>query len=233
MKIFSNKTRLFKSILTVSAAIAVIITTSCLSNAQKADLPPTYVAVKHNGAVLLTAPKAGASTVAPLKMGEIYRLIGEPVGKYVKARNIATGAEGYLETAVVNHTDSPLTSPTPADEEVSEPLLVNVETFGQGESIVGWDFWKAPDGSIRVIESRTVVYNDGRARANQSYYKATAMDGYLLVTESVDYGAENGTKLETPIIIWHDIVDNAGVFIDGKLYAPNNPGGIDTDDWDN
>lgn len=225
------KTYIFKSSAITATVFAALISVSCGSNAQKADMPETYAVVKLNGADLMAAPKADATTVSPLKMGEIYSLTEEPTDGFVKARNIATGAEGYIDTMVINRTDAPLTSPQPADEEVTEPLLVNVDVFEQGESIVGWDFWKTPDGGIRVIENRSVVYNDGRARANQFYYKATPKDGYLLVTESVEYGEENGTKLDTPIIIWQDIVDNTGVFIDGKLYAPNNPGGFDTDDW--
>lgn len=216
-----------------SAAVVAIalISLSCSSNAQKSATPEKYAVVKLNGANLMSAPKTDAQTVAPLKMGEIYSLTEEPSGNYVKGRNIATGAEGYIETRILNPVEGALTQPTPADEEVSDPMLVNIETFESGESIVSWDFWKTPDGGIRVIENRSVVYNDGRARANQFYYKATIKDGYLLVTESVEYGEENGTKLDTPIIIWHDVLDNAGVYIDGTFYAPSNPGGFDTDDW--
>lgn len=192
----------------------------------------TYVVVKLNGADLMAEPTAEAQKVAPLKMGEIYCVTEAPNNGYVKGRNIATGAEGYLESLVVFQPNYPLTAPKLADEEVTEPLLVNVDVFEQGELIVGWDFWKTPDGGIRVIENRSAVYNDGRMQSNQFYYKAEAKNGYLLVTESVEYGENNGTKLETPIIIWQDIVDNAGVYIDGKLYAPRTPDGLDTDGWE-
>lgn len=226
--------RIFKSSAIAATVCAALVSASFGCNAQKADQPEAYVTIKLNGADLKTAPKSGSTTVAPLKMGEIYSLTEEPKNGFVKARNIATGTEGYIDTLIINHIDSPLTSPQPADEEVSEPLLVNREMFEQGEAIVKWDFWKTPDGGIRVIEERSVVYNDGRARAQQFYYKGTLKDGYLLVTESVQHGEENGTKLDTPIIIWQDVADNAGVYIDGKFYYPNdpdNPGGFDTDDW--
>lgn len=227
-------TNIFRSSAITAIAFAALVSVSFGCNAQKADHAETYVTIKLNGADLKTAPKSGAATVAPLKMGEIYSLTEKPEGGFVKARNIATGAEGYIDTLVINHVDGPLTSPQPADEEVSEPLLVNVDVFEQGESIVRWDFWKTPDGGIRVIEDHSVVYNNGRARARQFFYNATLKDGYLLVTESVEDGQENGTKLDTPIIIWQDVVDDAGVYIDGKFYCPrdpDNPGGFDTDDW--
>lgn len=212
-------------------SIALLLT-SCSSNAQTAEQPETYVVVKQNGVNLMSSPKADAKSIAPALMGEIYALTENPKDGYVKVRNIATSVEGYIDTMAVNHPQYPLTSPQLADGEVDEPLLINTETFEQGESVTGWDFWKAADGTIRVIENRSVAYTDGRARSNQFFYKAEAKDGYLLVTESVEDGGNEGTKLDTPIIIWQDIVDNAGVYIEGKLYAPNNPGGFDTDDWD-
>ena len=49
----------------------------------------------------------------------------------------------------------------------------------------------------------------------------------------MEYGEETGEKLEKPIIVYEDIVDQHGVYIDGKLYMPANSGaGFDTDGWE-
>lgn len=54
----------------------------------------------------------------------------------------------------------------------------------------------------------------------------------MLLTEQVEYGQKTGEKLAKPIIVYEDIVDCHGVYIDGTLYMQaNSDAGFDTDDW--
>ncbi len=208
---------------------ATILTASCSK-----EVPETYVAVKMAGIELKSSPDAKSETVAPTSMGEIFRFMEFPADGWVKVRNIATGAEGYLDTLAFARSKFPLLAPELAEQEVDEAYLVNTETTETGEQALGWSFWKVGDGDdVRAFRSESVVYTDGRIRGYQTYYKGVARNGYLLLDEQVEYGEENGTKLESPIIVWEDIAGRHGVYVNGKLFIPANSGaGFDTDGWE-
>lgn len=218
----------FSKITLIIAVGAAMLTASCSK-----EVPETYVAVKMAGIELKSSPDAKSETIAPASMGEIFRFTEFPADGWVKVRNIATGTEGYLDTLAFSRSKFPLLAPELAEQEVDEAYLVNTETTDICEQSLGWSFWKVGDGDdVRAFLSESTVYTDGRIRGYQTYYKGVAKDGYLLLDEQVEYGEENGTKLESPIIVWEDIADHHGVYVNGKLYMPANSGsGFDTDDW--
>lgn len=219
----------FSKITLIIAVGAAMLTASCSK-----EVPETYVAVKMAGIELKSSPDAKSETVAPTSMGEIFRFTEFPADGWVKVRNIATGAEGYLDTLAFSRSKFPLLAPELAEQEVDEAYLVNTETTETGEQALGWSFWKVGDGDdVRAFRSESVVYTDGRIRGYQTYYKGVARNGYLLLDEQVEYGEENGTKLESPIIVWEDIAGRHGVYVNGKLFIPANSGaGFDTDGWE-
>ncbi|MDE5689645.1 MAG: SH3 domain-containing protein, partial [Duncaniella sp.] len=99
---------------------ATILTASCSK-----EVPETYVAVKMAGIELKSSPDAKSETVAPTSMGEIFRFTEFPADGWVKVRNIATGAEGYLDTLAFSRSKFPLLAPELAEQEVDEAYLVN------------------------------------------------------------------------------------------------------------
>ncbi len=219
----------FYSFISFIALAALLI--SCSANAT-ADSPATYVAIKMAGVDLKSAPDTKSETVAPTQMGEIFLLTDSPADGFVKASNIATGAEGYLETLCIFNSNYPLRTPVLAENEVTEPNLINTSFEENGDVTTGWAFWKNGDG-VKAMKSVTLAYSDGRMRTVETYYNGIAKDGYLMLTETTAYGDDTAEKLDTPIIVWEDITDQAGVFIDGKLYTtPDANEGFDTDGWE-
>ena len=217
----------FSKITLIIAVGAAMLTASCSK-----EVPETYVAVKMAGIELKSSPDAKSETIAPASMGEIFRFTEFPADGWVKVRNIATGTEGYLDTLAFSRSKFPLLAPELAEQEVDEAYLVNTDVTEVCEQTSGWSFWKAGGDKVKALNSISLVYNDGRLRGYQYYYKGVAKDGYLLLDEQVEYGEENGTKLESPIIVWEDIADHHGVYVNGKLYMPATSGsGFDTDDW--
>lgn len=192
-----------------------------------------YATVKMAGVDLQAAPNAKSAKVASTSMGEILELVGTPVNGWVKARGIATGKEGYVETICLFDAKHPLLAPELAEQEVDEAYLINTRNTGTCEQTVGWSFWKAGSGDkVKALRTESLVYNDGRVRGYQYYYNGEARDGYLILTEQVEQGEMSGEKLAKPIIVYEDIADCHGVYIDGTLYMPANSGaGFDTDDW--
>lgn len=219
---------LFRKSSLILAGTALMIAASCAK-----EVPETYVAVKMAGVELKSAPDTASSTVATTSMGEILRYVDFPADGWVKVRNIATGTEGYIDTLCMFHSNYPLLAPELAEQQVDEAYLVNTDVTEECEQTVGWSFWKIGDGDeVGALRSESLVYADGRLRGYQYYYKGTAKDGYLLLTEQVECGEDAGEKLEKPIIVYEDIVDRAGVYIDGRLFMPADSGaGFDTDDW--
>lgn len=220
---------IFRKITFIAAIAVTILMVSCSK-----EVPETYVAVKMTGVELKSAPDAKSSAVSPAEMGEIFRYIDFPADGWVKVRNIATGNEGYLDTLAISRSNFPLLAPELAEQEVDEAYLVNTESTDICEQTVGWSFWKVGDGDdVAALCTESTVYTDGRIRGEQYYYKGVTKNGYLLLTEQVEYGEETGEKLEKPIIVYEDIVDQHGVYIDGRLFMPANSGaGFDTDDWE-
>lgn len=219
---------IYSLISSVTVALSLI---SCSANAT-ADEPATYVAIKMGGVDLKSAPDVKSETVAQTSMGEIFRLTDSPADGFVKAENIATGEEGYLETLCIFNSNYPLRAPMLAEEEVTEPNLINTTFNENGDVTTGWAFWKNGDG-VKALKSVTLTYSDGRMRTIETYYNGIVKDGYLILTETTDYGSDTGEKLDTPIIVWEDITDQAGVFINGQLFATPDAGkGYDTDDWE-
>ncbi len=208
---------------------ASVMAVSCAN-----EVPETYVAVKMAGVELKSAPDAGSLTVATPSMGEILRYVDFPADGWVKVRNIATGSEGYIDTLCMFHANFPLLAPELAEQEVDEAYLVNTDVTEEYEQTVGWSFWKAGDGNeVGALRSESLAYFDGRIRGYQTYYKGMSKDGYLLLTEQVEYGEETGENLEQPIVVYEDIVGRHGVYIAGRLFMPANSGsGFDTDDWE-
>lgn len=203
------------------------------SETPKAAPDGKYATIKMAGVNLQAAPNTRSAKVAATSMGEIFCLTGTPANGWVKARNIATGKEGYIETICLFDSKYPLLAPELAEKEPDEAYLVNTDVTEVCEQTSGWSFWKAGGDKVKALNSISLVYNDGRLRGYQYYYKGVAKDGYLLLTEQVEYGEENGEKLKKPIIVYEDIVDQHGVYIDGKLYMPANSGaGFDTDGWE-
>lgn len=218
-----------KPIISIMVAVATVFFVSCTSNAQT---PKVYGNIDYEGAQLLSAPDAKSKAIGDLLYGEIVEF--EPVSdsQFVKVHNIATGAEGYVDTLKINKAQYPLESPELDETENLEPVLLNIETLSGGETQEGWSFWKDGNG-VKAFQSIMLVYNTGRSQTVQHYYKGVAKPGYLLLTEEVQYGEDSGEKLETPIVIYEDIAGRAGVFVDGKCFTPNGQlGGFDTDDWE-
>lgn len=192
-----------------------------------------YATIKMAGVSLTEKPNAKSAIIAPASMGEILCLTGTPANGWVKARNIATGAEGYVETICLFDSKYPLSAPALAEKEVDEPNLFNRDVTEVCEQSVGWAFWKAGGNRVKALKSESTVYHDGRIRGYQTYYKGTVRNGYLILTEQVESDSNTGVKLKKPIIVYQDIVDNNGVYIDGRLYAnPNAGSGFDTDGWE-
>lgn len=213
----------------IAVAAAIFTLSSCSS-----EIPETNVAVKTEGTQLKEAPDAKSATVSEAAIGEIFRYIELPSDGWVKVCNIATGAEGYLDTLTVSRSKFPLLAPELAEQEVDEAYLVNTESTDICEQTVGWSFWKVGDGDdVKALKSVSTAYLDGRCQGFQYYYKGVARNGYLLLTEEVQYGEETGEKLESPIIIWEDITGQHGVYVDGRLFVPANSGAtFDTDGWE-
>lgn len=215
-----------KKHITILMAIAAIIISACSTNAQTAKV---YGNIGYEGTKLLSSPAGKA--VGNLQYGDIVEYTPADA-KFIKVRNIATGAEGYVEAIKINEAQYPLESPELEEAENTDPCLLNIETETGGETIEGWSFWKDGNG-VKAFQMIRLVYNNGRSNTIDHIYKGVAKPGYLLLTEEVQYGEENGEKLETPIIIYEDIAGRAGVFVNGKCFTPNGQvGGFDTDGWD-
>lgn len=219
----------FHKITFIIAAGAAMLTASCSQ-----EVPETYVAVKMAGVELKSSTDAKSPVVAPAEMGEIFRYTEFPADGYVKVRNIATGTEGYIDTLSIARPNYPLLPPELAEEEVDEAYLFNTNVTETYEQTVGWSFWKIGDANdVRALRTESTVYTDGRIRGDQTYYKGVAKNGYLILTEQVEYGEESGEKLEKPVIIYEDIVNRQGVLIDGRLFAPkDSDAAFDTDGWE-
>lgn len=214
---------------TISTIIALtaIITTSCMTKAET-----KYGNIGYEGTQLLSAPDAKAKANGQLLYGEIVEYTPNGNSKFVKVRNIATGAEGYVDNIKIDEAQYPLLAPELEASENTEPSLLNIDSQSGGEVVEGWSFWKEGN-SVKAFQMIRLVYNDGRSRTNEHYYKGEEKPGYLLLTEEVQYGEDTGEKLETPIVIYEDIAGRAGVFVEGKCFTPGGQlGGFDTDDWE-
>lgn len=220
---------MLKSIASSLAVCMAILTVSCSSQSKA----PVYANIAYDGAAVLSSPSAEGAQTDELKYGEIVELIGEPDGAYRRVRNIATGVEGYVDTMTIDIAQYPLEAPEISAEEQSEPYLLNIEYFDNGEETDGWAFWADGDGVMAFNSVRT-VYNDGRCMTFDRFYKGEIHPGYLLLTEELSYGETSGEKLETPIVIYEDIASRMGVFEGGKCFTPGGElCGIDDDeDWD-
>lgn len=216
-----------KKYITILMAVAAVIISACSCNAETNKV---YGNIDYEGAKLFASPNGKA--VGNLQYGDIVEYTPADDAKFVKVKNIATGAEGYVEAIKINEAQYPLESPELEETENTEPFLLNIETETGGETTEGWSFWKDGKG-VKAFQMIQLVYNNGRANTIQHWYKGEAKPGYLLLTEEVQYGEESGEKLETPIVIYEDIAGRAGVFVNGKCFTPGGQlGGGDTDDWD-
>lgn len=215
-----------KRYITILMAVAMVIISACQSNAETAKV---YGNIDYEGTQLLAAPNGKA--VGNLQYGDIVEYTPTDA-QFIKVRNIATGAEGYVEAIKINEAQYPLESPELEEAENTDPFLLNIETETGGETTEGWSFWKEGNG-VKAFQMIRLVYNNGRSNTIEHLYKGVARPGYLLLTEEVQYGEDSGEKLETPIVIYEDIAGRAGVFVNGKCFTPGGQlGGSDTDDWD-
>lgn len=221
----------------VTLGAIILIGFSCGSKAQQAELPKSYITIGYEGTPVKEGASATAKSIAEAVYGEIFEVTGTPEGAYVKARNIATGTEGWLDTMKINHAAYPLLAPEVLDEEPDEPFLLNIEnsTMENGtecESTSGWTFWRQ-GGKVVALNSTTTAYSTGRVNTWQNYYTGEEKEGYLLLTEQVEYGDTTGQKLDTPIIIWEDIAGRAGIFEGGKCFTPGGQLYVgDSDEWE-
>ncbi len=218
---------IIKSILTISAVSVSIISHSCTSTPRTT----AYGNIGYEGAKIYT-DATGKNISDTLVYGEIVEYNANDQTRLVKVRNIATGTEGYVDTININKANHSLEAPYVFEEEQSECDLLNIETSETGEATSGWAIWKKGNG-VMALNSVTLAYNTGRVFTQENYYIGEIHPGYILLTHRVEYGEENGEKLETPIIIYEDIASRAGIFEGGKCFTPGGQlGGFDTDDWD-
>lgn len=219
--------RSLKSTLTMFILVVSILTQSCTSHVPN----PVYGNIGDEGAPLY-ADSSGKEPTDTLPYGVIVEYDANEKSKFVKVRDIATGVEGYADTLKINQANHPLEAPYVFDEEQSECELLNIETSETSESVSGWTFWKKGNG-VMALSSVTLAYNTGRVFTQQNYYLREIHPGYILLTHSVEYGEDNGEKLETPIVIYEDIASRAGIFEGGQCFTPGGQlGGFDTDDWE-
>lgn len=215
-----------KSIITAIAVICCILVQACTANAK-----PVYGNIGYEGAKLY-ADASGKSSKGELQYGDIVEWDSAQTTPFVKVRNIATGVEGYVDTLKIDSANYPLEAPEVMEKEQSECGLLNIETFDNRETTSGWVFWKHGNG-VKALNSVTTAYNTGRMFTQENYYIGEIHPGYVLLTERIEYGADNGDKLETPIVVYEDIANRAGIFENGKCFtAGGQLGGFDTDDWD-
>lgn len=220
--------KIFKSIITIFALTVGVFSQSCHSQAQNR----VYGNIGYEGAKVYSDATGKQATDKTMGYGEIVEFDSTDKGPYVKVTNIATGVNGYVKTVDINEANYPLEAPYIFDNEQSECGLLNIETGNNGEITSGWTFWKHGDG-VMALNSITLAYNNGRVVTRENYYLGTAHPGYIILTESIQYGDESGEKLETPIVIYEDIASRAGIFEGGKCFTPGGQlGGFDTDDWD-
>lgn len=215
-----------KSIISALAVIWCIIMQSCTANAN-----PVYGNIGYEGAKLYT-DASGKSSTGELQYGDIVEWDSTQTTPFVKVRNIATGVEGYVDTLKINRAQYPLEAPEVMENEQSECGLLNIESYNDGETTSGWVFWKHGNG-VKALNSVTTAYNTGRMFTQENYYIGEIHPGYILLTEQIEYGADKGEKLGTPIVVYEDIVNRAGIFQNGMCFTPGGQlGGFDTDDWD-
>lgn len=215
-----------KKYITILMTIAAVVIPAYSANAEAIKV---YGNIDYEGAQLLASPNGEA--VGNLQYGDIVAYTPTDAG-FIKVRNIATGAEGYVDAFKINEAQYPIESPELEEAENTDPFLLNIETQTGGETTEGWSFWKEGNG-VKAFQMIRLVYNNGRSNTVEHLYKGVAKPGYLLLTEELQYGEEIGEKLETPIVIYEDIAGRAGVFVNGKCFTPNGQiGGSDTDDWD-
>lgn len=216
-----------KSSLTIFTLAVGIFTQSCTSNAQN----PIYGNIGYEGAVLYTDASGKHTTGYTLAYGEIVEFDANDKEQFVKVRNIATGLEGYADTLKINHANYPLEAPYIFDEEQFECELLNIEACETCESSFGWTFWKNGDG-VMALNVVRVIYNTGRMSTQENHYLGEAHPGYILLTHEIEYGEDNGEKLDTPIVIYEDIASRAGIFEGGKCFTPGGQLYVgDSDDW--
>lgn len=216
----------------MKAVILNIIMGACIVlQACTASANPVCGNIGDEGAKLYT-DASGKQSVGELQYGEIVEWDDNQKTAYVKVRNIATGAEGYVDTLAINRAQYPLEAPEILEQEPDECFLLNITTTETSETTDGWAFWKNGD-QVKAFNSINSADISGRMFAQQNYYTGQAFPGYIMLTETVEYGEETGEKLETPIIIYEDIASRAGIFQGGKCFTPGGQlGGFDTDDWE-
>lgn len=216
----------------MKAVILNIIMGACVAlQACTTSANPVYGNIGYEGATLYT-DATGKTLAGELQFGEIVEWDDNQKTAYVKVRNIATGAEGYVDTLAINRAQYPLEAPEVLEQEPDECFLLNIDATETSETTDGWAFWKDGD-RVRALNSISSADISGRMFAQQSYYIGQAYPGYILLTETVEYGEEKGEKLQQPIVIYEDIASRAGIFQGGKCFTPGGQlGGFDTDEWE-
>lgn len=215
-----------------SLKLTILAAACAMIQACSANAAPVYGNIGFEGAEVYADASGKQKTANTMQYGDIVEYDTNEKTPFVKVRNIATGAEGYVDTLKINAAQYPLEAPEVMADEQSECQLLNIQTSDSAEAISGWAFWKKGDG-VMALNSVTLAYNTGRVFTQQNFYLGEIHPGYILLTEKIEYGEEKGEKLETPIVIYEDIASRAGIFQGGECYTPGGQqGGFDTDDWE-
>lgn len=220
-----------KIVKSIVLSVGVALTAFAQSCTAK-EYTPAYGNIGYEGAQLFNdaAGKNAAST--KLSYGDIVEFDAANNSAFVHVKNIATGIEGYVDTLCINRAQYPLEAPFAFDQEQTEPALLNIESVQGGESSEGWALWNE-NGKIKALNVLTLIYSSGRIQSTERYYVGEAKPGYVILTGQIDYGQEQGEKLDSPIVIYEDIAGRAGIFVGGKIFTPGgSQGGFDTDDWE-
>ena len=216
---------------TISAALIIAVGALVQSCTAK-EITPAYGNIGDSGALLYSDAQGTQDSNSRLDYGDIVEFDSCNTAKFVYVKNIATGASGYVDTLLINRAQYTLEAPFAFDEEQSEAALLNIESNSDTETTDGWSLWK-DNGKIKAMNSVTIASANGSMRTYQYFYLGESKPGYVILTHQIEYGEEEGNKLDTPIIIYEDIAGRAGIFVKGKIFTPGSSlGGFDTDDWE-
>lgn len=211
---------------------AIIALSACVQSCTAKEITPAYGNIGYEGAQLYTDASGRQASDNQFFYGEIVEFDSTNTARFVYVKNIATGVAGYVDTTQINRAQYPMEAPFAFDDEQGEAAMLNIETGSEAETTDGWTLWKSGD-KIKALNSTTVVYNNGNIRTFEHFYLGESHPGYVILTHEVEYGAETGEKLDTPIVIYEDIAGRAGIFVNGKIFTPGGQlGGFDSDDWE-
>lgn len=189
----------------------------------EATMPANVVVVAKKSVNVREAPEANANVLMKAPYCTLFELVSEQDGWY-EVSEAWTGRKAYISKTVAEVYESGYVEVTGLSgfimTESGEYAFEQVEKSNICTSTTSYDFYydNANDKqTVRCLKSIRMIYNDGRMRTYETYYKGVQRGWYVALTEEVDYDGETQEKLEQPVIVYRE-PNNDGIYIEGVRY---------------